>query len=107
MQIALLNTKVGKTGLALVASAALIVASVGVSGAASIPTSGGVKAGPLTLTTADKANLSTTLTGLDVSVPGDLGQNTVKDATGSGAGWNLTVSGTAFTNAAGKTLPEN
>src|SRR5207253_3279030 len=105
--ITFVNTKVGKTGLALVASAALVAASIGSSSAASIPTQGGVKGGDMSLVTADKANLNTTLNGLDLAVAGDLGQNTVKDARGTGAGWNLTISGTAFTSTTGKTLPEN
>ena len=96
--------KVGKLGLAIVTTRALLLAGVGSAAGGNITTTGGVVGGALTLSNAASANLNTTLTGLDLIVSGDLGQSTVSDATGSGAGWNLTVTATTFKNAANKTL---
>ncbi len=59
-----------------------------------------VTAGSLTLTSPASLTWAVTLTGLDQSVvdttSGDQ-QYTVNDATGSGAGWHVTVSATTFT----------
>jgi hypothetical protein len=96
-----------KVALAGVASAALVLASVGPSLAGVITTSTGITGGALTLTSPGSASLSATLTGADQVATGSLGKSTVKDATGSGAGWNVTISGTQFTTggAAARTLP--
>ena len=96
-----------KNLLAAAASAALVVATVGEAVAGNVTTTGGVKAGPLTLTNAPTLSLSTTLDGSNLVVTGSLGESTVIDATGSGAGWRLTIAGTTFKNAAGKTLPSD
>lgn len=61
-------------------------------------------AGTLTLTSPSSLAWSTSLTGLDQSLVDTSGQFTVNDATGSGAGWHVTVSATTFTNGS-HTLP--
>jgi hypothetical protein len=96
-----------KGALAALASAALALASVGTSLAGVITTSTGITGGALTLTSPGTASLSATLTGADQVVNGSLGKSTVKDATGSGAGWNVQISGTQFTTggATPRTLP--
>jgi hypothetical protein len=91
--------------LALGASGILLIGTVGTSLAGNVTTTGGVRSGPLTLTTTPTVSLSTTLDGSDLLVSGSLGASTVVDATGSGAGWRLTIAGTTFKSAAGKTLP--
>jgi hypothetical protein len=87
------------------AAAFILIASVGDAVAGNVTTTGGVKAGPLTLTTAPSVSMTTTLDGSDLIVTGNLGESTVVDATGSGAGWRLTIAGSTFKNAAGKALP--
>ena len=61
----------------------------------------GVTGGTLTLTSPSSLTWSETLNGLDQSVV-DVGagdqQYTVNDATGTGAGWHVTMSATTFTN---------
>ena len=61
----------------------------------------GVTGGSLTLTSPSSLTWSETLNGLDQSVvdttAGDK-QYTVNDATGTGAGWHVTMSATTFTN---------
>lgn len=61
----------------------------------------GVTGGSLTLTSPSSLTWSETLNGLDQSVV-DVGasdqQYTVNDATGTGAGWHVTMSATTFTN---------
>src|SRR5262245_34867438 len=96
-----------KTALAAVAASALAVASVGGALAGTIATSTGIAAGALTLSSPGTASLSATLTGADQVATGSLGKSTVKDATGSGAGWNVTISGSQFTTGGGTphTLP--
>ena len=96
-----------KAALAAVATAALVLASVGTSLAGVITTSTGISGGALTLTSPGSASLSATLTGADQVATGSLGKSTVKDATGSGAGWNVQISGTQFTTggATPRTLP--
>jgi putative surface cell wall-binding protein len=96
-----------KTALAAVAASALAVASVGGALAGTIATSTGITAGALTLSAPGTASLSATLTGADQVATGSLGKSTVKDATGSGAGWNVTISGSQFTTGGGSphTLP--
>ena len=67
----------------------------------------GVTGGSLTLTSPSSLTWSETLNGLDQSVvdttAGDQ-QYTVNDATGTGAGWHVTMSATTFTNSS-HTLP--
>lgn len=67
----------------------------------------GVTGGSLTLTSPSSLAWSETLNGLDQSVvdtvAGDQ-QYTVNDATGTGAGWHVTMSATTFTNSS-HTLP--
>ena len=93
--------------LAAAATAVLLLGTVGEAVAGNVTTTGGVKAGPLTLTNAPTMSLTTTLDGSDLVVTGSLGDSTVIDATGSGAGWRLTIAGTTFKNAAGKALPSD
>lgn len=83
------------------------MATFGVGSAASISTTGGVRSGPLTLALGPSASLSTTLSGDDLVLRGELSSATVVDATGSGTGWKLTIAGTPFKNAAGKVLPSD
>lgn len=91
--------------LAATASAAILIGTVGEAVAGNVTTTGGVKAGPLTLSNAPTVSLTTTLDGNDLVVAGSLGASTVTDATGSGAGWRLTIAGTTFKNVDGKALP--
>jgi hypothetical protein len=69
-------------------------------GAATSTVSGTVSAGTLSLTTSATPTFSLTLDGTDqtasYTVPA-----TVTDATGSGAGWNLTITSTQFTTGGG------
>jgi len=65
--------------------------------------------GSLTLTTPATLSWGTSLTGLDQSVYDTVGgdeQYTVNDATGTGAGWHVTMSATTFTNGS-HTLPNS
>src|SRR5690349_4356835 len=96
-----------KSALAAVASAVLALATVSSSMAGVISTTTGITGGALTLSSPGTASLSATLTGADQVATGSLGKSTVKDATGSGAGWNVTISGSQFTTggASPKTLP--
>jgi hypothetical protein len=58
-------------------------------------------AGSLTLTSPSSVSWSTTLTGLDQSLVDATAadqQYTANDATGSGAGWHVTIAATTFTN---------
>ena len=96
-----------KTALAVVASGILALATVSPSLAGVITTTTGISGGALTLSSPTTASLSATLTGADQVVAGNLGKSTVKDATGTGAGWNVQISGTQFTTGGGspRTLP--
>ena len=98
---------VKKVALAGLVSAVLALGTVGSSLAGVITTSTGITGGALTLASPGTASLSATLTGADQVATGSLGKATVKDATGSGAGWNVTISGTPFTTGGGtpRTLP--
>jgi len=98
--------KIVNIGLAALTTGALLVASVGSALAGTVTTTSGVVGGALTMSNGATASLNTTLNGLDLVVSGDLGALTVADATGSGQGWNLTVTGTSFT-ANGKALPND
>lgn len=101
------RTSMRKTAIALVASGALLVASVGSSLAGVITTTTGITAGALALTNPSTATITATLDGTDQVAAGNLGSNRVKDATGSGQGWNVQLSGTVFTAAGGRTLPDD
>jgi hypothetical protein len=98
---------VRNAALAAVASAGLLLGGAAPALAGAIATSTGIAAGALTLSAPGTASLSATLTGADQVATGSLGKSTVRDATGSGAGWNVTLSGTAFTTggASPRTLP--
>jgi hypothetical protein len=65
----------------------------------------GLTGGSLSLTTSGALNWSGALTGLNQSLvdttPADQ-QYTVTDATGTGAGWHVTISATTFTNGGAK-----
>src|SRR5579859_5579320 len=56
-----------------------------------------LKAGTLTEAGTFNETVSTTLDGTNQTIPYTLPVN-VKDATGSGAGWNLTISGTSLSD---------
>src|SRR5919201_2411733 len=86
-----------KLTLALVASGALLAASVGPSLAGVVTTTAGITGGSVTITTPGTVNLSATLSGDDQVVAGTLGSSRVKDASGLGQGWQVQVSGTVFT----------
>src|SRR4051794_23631835 len=92
-------------GLAAVAASVLPAQSAF---AASATVTGNVNAGPLSTPPTATPSFSVTLDGTDqtasYSVP-----TTVTDATGSGAGWNLTITSTQFTTGGGspKTLATN
>jgi hypothetical protein len=67
-----------------------------------------VTAGTLTLTSPSSLTWAATLNGLDQTVVDTTAVDqtyTVNDATGSGAGWHVTVSATTFTNTT-HTLPD-
>src|SRR5205809_4145578 len=68
--------------------------------AASATVTGNVNAGTLSISTSATPSFSVTLDGTDktgsYTVP-----TTVTDATGSGAGWNLTITSTQFTTGGG------
>ncbi len=68
----------------------------------------GLTGGSLSLTTPGSLNWAGTLTGTDQSLvdttPADQ-QYSVTDATGTGAGWHVTISATTFTNG-GSTFPD-
>src|SRR3954452_6823991 len=76
--------------------------------AATATVTGSVNAGTLSITTSATPSFSVTLDGTDqtanYTVP-----TTVTDATGSGAGWNLTITSTQFTTGGGspQTLATN
>ena len=84
-------------GLAAVAASVLPAQSAF---AATATVTGNVNAGTLSITTSATPSFSVTLDGTDqtasYSVP-----TTVTDATGSGAGWNLTITSTQFTTGGG------
>src|SRR3954454_9443835 len=98
--------RVRKLTSAIAATACLLAAVAPASAfAASATVTGTVSAGTLSITTSATPSFSVTLDGTDksgsYSVP-----TTVTDATGSGAGWNLTITSTQFTTGGGspKTL---
>jgi hypothetical protein len=118
---------VGACALALGGFATAAVAGAGSADAAACTTTtpcaitgtAGLTAGVLTMTAPDALTWAGTLAGVaqdlvDANGPGSPagGANgdegyAVDDATGSGAGWNVTVSATTFTNTvAGTTLPD-
>lgn len=85
---------------------AAIAVSAPIAGAATSTVTGSVVGGSLALTTSAAPTFSATLDGTDqtasFAVPA-----TVTDATGSGAGWNLTITSTQFSTGGGtpQTLP--
>jgi WxL domain surface cell wall-binding len=86
---------IGITALALIATSAAL--------AATLTATATVSTGSLSLTHAATASLSSTLDGTDqtVTYAPVLG---VVDSRGTGAGWNLTVSATNFSDGSGHTL---
>jgi hypothetical protein len=83
-----------RLGVALVAAAAL--AFPGSALAAEATSTGTVEAGSLSLTTTAAPTFSAILDGTDQTPTYDL-PLTVEDLTGSGAGWNTTITSTQFT----------
>ena len=92
-------TQVRRLILGLAALAASAVAATPAL-AASATVTGNVNAGTLSISTSATPSFSVTLDGTDktgsYTVP-----TTVTDATGSGAGWNLTITSTEFTTGGG------
>lgn len=88
------------------AAASLIPAPSALAATATV--TGNVNAGTLSISTSATPSFAVTLDGTDktgsYTVP-----TTVTDATGSGAGWNLTITSTQFTTGGGSpsTLPTN
>jgi hypothetical protein len=68
--------------------------------AATSTVTGTISAGSLSIATSATPTFSVTLNGSD-QTPSYTGATTVTDATGSGAGWNLTVTSTQFTTGGG------
>jgi hypothetical protein len=85
---------------ALIAVAALSAISAAPALAATATVTGTVNVGSLSISTSATPSFSVTLDGTDktgtYTVP-----TTVTDATGSGAGWNLTITSTQFTTGGG------
>jgi hypothetical protein len=86
---------IGITALALVATSAAL--------AATLTTTATVGTGSLSLTHAATATLNSTLDGTDQTVTYSPVLNVI-DSRGTGAGWNLTVSATNFSDGSGHTL---
>jgi hypothetical protein len=80
----------------LVAAAVAALAVAGSATAASVTATATVSAGTLSLSSAAAPSVSATLNGTDQS-PSYTMPMTANDATGSGAGWNVTITSTAFT----------
>ena len=78
--------------IALVASFAI---AVGSAGATNVTATATVNAGTLTLTSSAAPTVSATLNGTD-QTPSYTAAMTAKDETGSGSGWNLTITSTQF-----------
>lgn len=90
-----------------IAAAALFGAAVMPSAASADDTAvatGTISAGALTLTTVAAPSFSATLDGTDKSPTYDL-PFTVKDVTGTGGGWNATITSSQFSAGGGHTLP--
>ena len=83
-------------------AAALVLAAVAVAGTVTA-TATVTGAGSLSLSNGATASISDTLDGTDQSVNYTL-PLTMNDLRGSGAGWNLTMTSTTFTNGASQTL---
>jgi hypothetical protein len=91
---------------AAIAACAILATTPSPSPAATASATGTVNAGTLTLSTSATPSFSVNLDGTDRTGTYTL-PSTVEDATGSGAGWNLTVTSTQFTTSSGpvRTLP--
>ena len=83
---------------AAVAALALVVAAT--AAASTVTATATVNAGTLTLATSASPSVSVTLDGTD-QMPTYTLPMTVNDATGSGTGWNTTITSTAFTTGGG------
>jgi hypothetical protein len=104
-----------KNLVSFAAAGALLLATVGGTSAAgsttgTINATSTINGGDLTIVgTTDASTVAATLTGDDVYAAGNLGTITVADPRGSGIGWSVQVSSSAFTGtsgpAQGKTLP--
>lgn len=94
-----------RTLTAALAAAALAAVAAPCALAASSTVTGTVNAGSLSISTSATPSFSVTLNGTD-QTPTYTVPTTVTDATGSGAGWNLTITSTQFTTGGGspKTL---
>jgi hypothetical protein len=88
--------------LALIGLWLIVFAAIGVSsaGAANVTATATVNAGNLTLTSSAAPSTSVTLNGTD-QMPTYTMPMTAKDETGSGSGWNLTITSTQFSTGGG------
>jgi hypothetical protein len=100
---AAMGTKWGAATLCV--GVALGLLAVGVSPAAAVPATATITGGPLAMTAPASASFAATLTGADQDVTASQVVN-VTDSTGTGAGWNVTLTSTTFT-AGGSTLPDS
>ena len=92
-------------GLAAAATPVLLAAPAGASTSGSATASAAITAGSLGfVSTPSTVSFSDTLNGTNQSVSASQAFD-VGDATGSGAGWNITATSTTFTATGGKTLP--
>ena len=91
---------------ALLVGSALVVPLAGGPASASTVATATIGAGTLSVSVPGAINFSDTLNGQDQTVTAGLAVD-VKDATGSGAGWNLTATSTQFTSPGAITLPAN
>jgi hypothetical protein len=85
-------------------ASALLVAGIG--NAANVTATANVSAGSLSLTSSAAPSVSATLNGTDQTPTYTMGLN-ANDETGSGTGWNLTITSTHFSTGGGSphTLP--
>ncbi len=89
-----------KRCFATAAVAALALAAASAALGANVTATATVTAGTLTLTTSATPSVSSTLDGTD-QTPSYTLPMTINDATGSGAGWNVTITSTTFTTGGG------
>jgi hypothetical protein len=95
-----------RLSLGVLLGAAALACAVTVTPAVAVTATANVLAGTLSLTSAAAPSVSVTLNGSDQNADYSLPLSVI-DATGSGAGWNLTVTSTQFSTggASPKTLP--
>ena len=97
--------KLAKSALQVCLSAVVVLATTSVSHAANVTTTATINGGTLSLATSAAQTLSATLDGTDKTPTYTLPM-TIVDSTGTGNGWNVTVTSTTFYTGGGtpKTL---